>query len=115
MEAAKGPGSLREETLRRLMMSYKDDLMRMSYVYLKDADLAENTVQDTFIKGISPWTIRAARSFRPHLFVLLVNPYSRNIELAKAWLSYLASNPTELTRCVFLNGMPDGIETKESP
>lgn len=110
MEAAKGPGSLREETLRRLMMSYKDDLMRMSYVYLKDADLAEDAVQDTFIKGISPWTIRSA-----HLFMLLVNPYSRNIELAKAWLSYLASNPTELTRCVFLNGMPDGIETKESP
>lgn len=35
-----------------------------------------------------------------YLTVLLVNPYSKNIELAKAWLSYLAANPTALTRCV---------------
>lgn len=49
-----------------------------------------------------------------HLSVALVNPYSKNVELAKAWLSYLAANPTEMTRCVFLTGMPDGIETEAS-
>ena len=49
-----------------------------------------------------------------HLTALLVNPYSKNIELAKAWLSHLAAHPTETARCVFLTGMPDGIETEQS-
>lgn len=49
-----------------------------------------------------------------NMIVLLVNPYSKNIELAKAWLSNLAANPTELTRCVLLKGMPNGIETEQS-
>lgn len=51
MEAGKGPDSVREETLRRLMSLYKNDLMRLSYVYLKDAALAEDAVQETFIKA----------------------------------------------------------------
>lgn len=51
MEAGKGPDSNREETLRRLMILYKSDLMRLSYVYLKDAALAEDAVQETFIKA----------------------------------------------------------------
>lgn len=49
-----------------------------------------------------------------YMSVLLVNPYSKNTELAKAWLSHLAENPTEMTRCVFLTDMPDGIETEQS-
>ena len=49
-----------------------------------------------------------------YLSVLLVNPYSKNVDLAKAWLAHLAANPTEMTRCIFLTGMPDGIETEES-
>ena len=51
MEAGKGPDSIREEALRRLMIRYKNDLMRMSYAYLKDAALAEDAVQETFIKA----------------------------------------------------------------
>ena len=51
MEAGKGPDSAREEALRRLMARYKSDLMRLSYVYLKDAGLAEDAVQETFIKA----------------------------------------------------------------
>lgn len=49
-----------------------------------------------------------------YLTVLLVNPYSKHIDLAKAWLSHLAANPTAQTRCIFLTGAPDGIETDES-
>lgn len=49
-----------------------------------------------------------------NMIVLFVNPYSKHIELAKTWLSYLASNPTESTRCVLLKGMPNGIETEQS-
>lgn len=49
-----------------------------------------------------------------YVTVLLVNPYSKNVDLAKAWLAWLAANPTAQTRCVFLTGMPDGIEREES-
>lgn len=49
-----------------------------------------------------------------HLTLLMVNPYSRNIDLAKAWLANLVANPTESVRCLFLTDMPDGVETERS-
>ena len=39
-----GPDNVREETLRRMMTRYKNDLMRMCVAYLKDAALAEDAV-----------------------------------------------------------------------
>lgn len=41
----------REERLRRLMALYKDGLMRVAIVYLRDAQLAEDAVQETFIRA----------------------------------------------------------------
>ena len=46
-----GPDSVREEKLCRLMAQYKTDLMHMSFVYLRDAALAEDAVQETFVKA----------------------------------------------------------------
>ena len=46
-----GPDNVREETLRRMMTRYKNDLMRMCVAYLKDAALAEDAVQETFVKA----------------------------------------------------------------
>ncbi len=48
------------------------------------------------------------------MIVMVVNPHGKNIELAKDYLSYLAGNPTPVTQCVFLQGMPDGIATIQS-
>jgi len=50
MEVVMGPDNVREEKLCRLMAQYKTDLMHMSYVYLHDAALAEDAVQETFVK-----------------------------------------------------------------
>ena len=74
MEAAKGPDSIREEELRRLMTLHKDDLMRISYVYLRDAALAEDAVQETFIKAY-----QALESFK-------------NASNEKTWLTRIAIN-----------------------
>ena len=41
----------REEQLRRMMALYKSDLMRICYVYLTDEALAEDAVQETFVKA----------------------------------------------------------------
>lgn len=51
MEVVMGPDNVHEETLRRLMTQYKNDLMRMCVACLKDAALAEDAVQETFVKA----------------------------------------------------------------
>lgn len=48
-----------EDDLCRLMAAYKNDLMRMCCVWLMDASLAEDAVQETFIKAY-----RAMANFR---------------------------------------------------
>lgn len=40
----------REQTLNRLVLAYEKDLLRMCCVYLHDIQLAEDAVQETFLK-----------------------------------------------------------------
>lgn len=51
MDVAIAQTKLREMEIERLMLAYKDSLLRMCYVYLKDVSLAEDVVQETFIKA----------------------------------------------------------------
>jgi len=46
-----GPDSVREERLISLMDQYEESLLRMCCVYLRDASLAEDAVQETFVKA----------------------------------------------------------------
>lgn len=55
MDVIKGPDSIREETLNRLMAEYEVPLLRMCAVYLRDAQLAEDAVQETFVKAYRHW------------------------------------------------------------
>ena len=41
-----------EPFLERLMNTYGDELLRMCFLYLKDYQLAEDAVQDTFSSPI---------------------------------------------------------------
>ncbi len=40
-----------EETLERMMAQYGTALLRMAFLYLRDASLAEDAVQETFVKA----------------------------------------------------------------
>lgn len=51
MEVVKGPDSIREEKLSQMVMQYEESLIRMCAVYLRDIQLAEDAVQDTFVKA----------------------------------------------------------------
>lgn len=43
------------------------------------------------------------------LTLAIINPNSDNVDLAKAYLSYLAEHPTGWARCVLLQEKPDGV------
>jgi len=51
LEHVKGPDMQPEERLVRLVDAYQQDLLRISYIYLRDAALAEDAVQETFLKA----------------------------------------------------------------
>ncbi len=50
METVKGPDSL-EEKLTRLVETYQLPLLRLCFAYLRDADMAKDAVQETFLKA----------------------------------------------------------------
>ncbi|MGI6686782.1 MAG: sigma-70 family RNA polymerase sigma factor [Christensenellales bacterium] len=51
MDFAEVPCKVREERISRIMTQYGRELKRMCYMYLKDQALAEDAVQDTFLKA----------------------------------------------------------------
>lgn len=51
MEAVTGPGSLQDELLTRLVETYQTPLLHTCYMILHDEALAEDAVQETFIKA----------------------------------------------------------------
>ena len=74
MERAAVPSMIREEKLRHWIEAYSGALMKTCYVYLTDRALAEDAVQDTFLKA---WK---------HMDEL----DKRGIENEKAWLLRIA-------------------------
>ena len=51
MEAVKDPDSLRDQTIERLIIQYQTPLLRLCYIQLKDRALAEDAVQEAFLKA----------------------------------------------------------------
>ena len=55
MNVVKGPDSERETTIRQMIDENQTALLRMCYLYLHDVQLAEDSVQETFIKAVRAW------------------------------------------------------------
>ena len=51
MSVVKGPDKLREEKLYQMIDKYEKDLIRMCCAYLRDISMAEDAVQETFLKA----------------------------------------------------------------
>ncbi len=51
MEAVKGPDIIHETQFDHLVAAYQTALLRMCYVYLKDRAMAEDAVQETYLKA----------------------------------------------------------------
>ncbi len=51
MNVVKDPDNLRSQRLGHLIRQYEKDLLRICCMYLKDVSLAEDAVQETFLKA----------------------------------------------------------------
>ena len=99
MEVVKGPDSVREEQLISLMTRYEKELTRMCCVYLRDADMARDAVQETFLKAYKALDrFRGDASERTWLTRIAVNTCK---DLRKsAWYRYV-------DRRVTLDALPE--------
>lgn len=74
MDFDQGPDSAREKELERLMALYEDSLLRMCFLYLRDQSLAEDALQETFLKAYrSMHTFRGASGEKTWLMRIAIN------------------------------------------
>mgnify|MGYP004605700399 CR=1 FL=1 len=59
MDIVKGPDNRLEERIGQMIQTYEKDLLRLCCMYLKDRTMAEDAVQETFVKAY-----RNLKSFR---------------------------------------------------
>lgn len=91
MGVVMGPDNTREDELRRLIALHKNDLMRMSCACLKDSALAEDAVQETFIKAYQAMaTFRGDSSEKTWLMRIAINT-CRNIR-RDSWFRFVDRN-----------------------
>lgn len=55
MEAVKDPDSGRNEAIERMVEEWQLPLLRLCYIQLHDQTLAEDAVQETFVKAFRGW------------------------------------------------------------
>lgn len=81
-------GSDNEERLNRMMERYGKDLLRLCCMYLRDASLAEDAVQETFLKAYQHLdTFRGVCSEKTWLVSIAVN-VCRDLRRS-AWYRYM--------------------------
>lgn len=74
MEIVKDPDNERKAKLCALMERYERDLLRMCCVYLRDAAMAEDAVQESFIKAYKAMdTFRGESSEKTWLYSIVMN------------------------------------------
>ena len=73
MEIVKDPGNDHEAILTHMVETYEVLLFRTCYMYLRDRDLAEDAVQETFLKAyIDAWQTDLDRMYQ--IWLLNVSP-----------------------------------------
>lgn len=102
MEVVTGLDSILEQQLCRLMTQYERELLRVCYVYLRDVSLAEDAVQETFVKvykGLS--SFRGECSEKTWIMRIAINT-CKDMRRA-AWFRYV-------DRSITLDNIPEASD-----
>ena len=88
MGVVQGPDNHREERLNQMVGQYERDLLRMCAIYLRDASLAQDAVQETFLRAYKSLdAFRGESSEKTWLMRIAINvckSYRRN-----AWYRFV--------------------------
>jgi RNA polymerase sigma factor (sigma-70 family) len=76
-----------EELLERLMKEYGDSLLRTCYLYLKDYHLAEDAVQETFLKAVHSYGNLKKQSSEKSWLVRIAINNCKNL-MRTAWFRF---------------------------
>ena len=81
-----------EQFLERLMHEYGDELLRTCYLYLKDYQLAEDAVQETFIKAMKSYGSFEHRSSEKTWLMRIAINCCKNV-MRTRWFRSRLNNP----------------------
>ena len=88
MDVVKGPDGIREEDFAKLVEEHQVTLLRLCYMVLRDRHLAEDAVQETFLKAYRALDgFRGGSSGRTWLVTIAMNT-CRDMRRS-AWLRYV--------------------------
>ena len=83
MSVQNSPDAEKALHLEQLMNQYGDSLLRICYLYLKDAGMAQDAVQDTFVKAWQKMDTFQGRSSEKtwlcHIAIQPVDPIARQV------------------------------------
>ncbi len=86
MDVVKGPDSSREERLTRMVEQHQGSLLVMCYAYLHERELAEDAVQETFLRAYKAMdTFRGDSAEKTWLTSIAIN-VCRNVRRS-AWFT----------------------------
>lgn len=102
MSVVTGPDNQREEKISSLVRLYEKDLLRTCCVYLRDRDMAQDAVQETFLKAYKALdSFRSESTEKTWLYSIALN-VCRDMRRS-AWFRYV-------DRRVTLDYLPDPVE-----
>lgn len=114
MKVVKDPDNERAETFTRLVEQHQKTLLNISYMYLKDRTLAEDAVQETFIKAYNALPrFRGECTEKTWLTRILMNT-CRDMN-KNAWFVHVnrAVQPEDLPECAALQNETEQSELSE--
>ena len=125
MNFAPAKDSARDERLAMWITQYGDAVLRMCYVYLRDASLAQDAMQDAYIKAfrkmetLKSSEARAEKSWLMHITLNTCNDYrrtswfrhvDRSVELDKLPISARDADPQDALLTMDVMRLPSKLK-----
>lgn len=111
MSVVTGPDNQREEKISSLVRLYEKDLLRTCCVYLRDRDMAQDAVQETFLKAYKALdSFRSESTEKTWLYYyedMNMKDIGDMLGVAATTVGYRLDKARTLLRCRLGGGHPD--------